>query len=601
MPTNIGLLATDHDNKYYDITHTFQIDSFTYHVLGLRKDRPTYGSTYYIFSCPDCTEERYGIARATPRSLPVLRTSGNFEHRLTSEHRTILKHHSSSTNQVHITTSRTDRPHTSSATRKKVENGTISIEQSIAKLLQTEHQTLVTSLRKAIKADNEALIRSIKNSSKKVEDEKQSAEQKLNETLKNERQSMLDSFRQELEAKNTTLIQSIKTEEQVLIQESAKSMISKEEIVLLFEEQKRSLESIYEKQNRTIDSSDDRFIQNVTEVTNTQQVLSTALNHFQITLIQTVEKEMQQTISKIVEKFESMTLEITQLKQSLEQTTEKRSSTTIKRNDSDLLNHLFVEQKKFLIDTIEQQQKLWSERLQLIVRSALFEQKSSSVVTNTGNTSSSSSSTVKVKTQQEQTTDHLLHINQTSSNSADQHLFKLSIKSPEPVSVFAKLFIAGIEYPRKSHTLCQQDPSHSDEVTCYIAPPAVDGPYNVIVYAKTRTETAYRAAISMRIPGPNITQSVFFPYTFPSFEMHQCILIQPLQSFLRHNEHVLIQMVIPDAHAVKIYNGNDAVVLDDDDFTNGKLKKQLQVCGDVYVYGQWKNETDSPICFFYVI
>ncbi|CAF3445809.1 unnamed protein product [Rotaria sp. Silwood1] len=587
MHANVGLLSINHDNNYYDITHSFKVDSFTYHVLGLRKDRPTYGNTYYIFNCSDCTQG----------SLPVLRTSGHFEHRFTSEHYKMLKRHRSVARQRHTARSLTDRPRTSSATGMKVENETISIEQSIAKLLQTERQTLVTSLRKAIKAENQTLIQSIKGSSKKVEDEKNNVEQQLNEILKSDRQSMVDSFRLELEAKNTTLIESIRTEEQILIQESTKSMVNKEEIVRLFEEQKRSLESIYDKQVTTIDSSVDRFIQNMTQVTNTQHESSTSLNQFQLTLTQTIQKEVQQTISESIEKFESMTREITQLKHSLEKTIEKRSTIT-QRDDTELLDRLFVEQKKFLMNTIEQLEKLWSERLKLILHEALVEQKSSSFAPPTDN---ASLNTNMSKTQQDQTIDHSFNINQTSSYSPDQHLFKVSIKSPEPVCLYAKLFIGGNEYPRKSHTLCQQDPLHSDEVTCYVAPPAVDGPYNVIIYAKTKMETKYRAAISIRIPGANITQSVLFPYTFPSFEMHRCTLIQPLQSFLRHNEHVLIQMVIPYAHSVKIHNGNDVVILDDDDYIDGKLKKQIQVHGDVYVYGQWNNEADSPICFFYVI
>ena len=180
-------------------------------------------------------------------------------------------------------------------------------------------------------------------------------------------------------------------------------------------------------------------------------------------------------------------------------------------------------------------------------------------------------------------------------------MFKVSIKTPESVRFYAQLFIGDIEYPSKSHTLCQRDPSQADEVICYVAPPAVDAPYNVIIYAKTETETTYRAALSIQIAGTNITQSIFFPYTFPSFEMYQCILIQPLQSFLRHNEHALIHMVIPNARTVKIQNGNDLVVLNRNDSINGVLKKQVQILGDVYVYGQWNNDTDAPICFFYVI
>ncbi|CAF4642303.1 unnamed protein product, partial [Rotaria magnacalcarata] len=100
MYGNVGLFHGVHDNNYYDITHSFKVDSFTYHVLGLRKDRPSYGSTYYIFNCPDCTEERFNIVRL-PRKPP---------------------HHASKS------TDGTGRPRSCSVTPRKAESQMISIE-----------------------------------------------------------------------------------------------------------------------------------------------------------------------------------------------------------------------------------------------------------------------------------------------------------------------------------------------------------------------------------------------------------------------------------------------------------------------------------------
>jgi hypothetical protein len=395
-----------------------------------------------------------------------------------------------------------------------------------------------------------------------------------------------------MKTENDTLRQSINEDNKIFIQESMAFNVNKEEIVRLLDEQKHSLESIYEKQIRTIESSIDRFVQTMRELTDIQRELSSpALDQLQPILIQTIENEVKKTISKSTEKFELTILSINELKHSLEQIIEKHSTTTVTttaRDDVDLLNRLFSEQKKFLIDTIERQETLWSERIKRIVHEALIEQKPTSVI----------DTPIVIP---DQVIDHPLKVRQASSNQTDQHLFKVSIKSPEPVRLFAKLFIDGNEYPRKSHTLCQRDPIHSDQVTCYIAPPAVDGPHEVIIYAKTDTETTYRATISIRLPGANIAQSIFFPYIFPSFETYQCILIQPLQSFLKYNDHVLIHMVIPKAHRVKIRNGNDDIILNPNEYINGIVQKKVQVKGDVYVYGQWDNETDLPVCFYYVI
>ncbi|CAF3472488.1 unnamed protein product [Rotaria socialis] len=602
MYGNVGLFHGVHDHNYYDITHSFKVDSFTYHVLGLRKDRPSYASTYYIFNCPDCTEER-------PNIVPLSKKSSHFDR-------------ISAMQQASKSKGAINRARPSSVTPRKVERETISIEQSIAQMMKTERQSLVKSLRKTIKAENETLLQSIKESSKKTE-ETTVVDEKISTLLETEHQTMVESFRRELKAENELLIQSIKVEEQHLVQESTKSMVTKDELVRLFEEQKQSIESIYERQIRTIDSSVDRISETVTQLVNNKQESLPALNQFQLTMIQTIEKEVQRTLSKTIEKFESMTLSITQLKHTIEQRTENKA-TIITRDETDALNRLFVEQKNFLIDTIEQQQTLWSEHLQRILRQIFIEQTWSSLVAKSESTvatdiKNTAQTTINMNIQQlesisqnvavesqhslpnKKAADGSFGINQDSFNSPDRHLLKVSIKTPEPVHVFAKFYIAGIEYPEKSHTLCQPDPMHSDQVTCYVAPPTVDGPYNVIIYAKTNTETEYRAAMSLRLPGPNISQTILFPYTFPSFELQRCTLIQPLQSFLRHNTMAFIHMVIPDAREVKIQNGNNVILLNENEYSQGILRKQIEVRGDVYVYGQWKNKTDSPICFFYVI
>jgi hypothetical protein len=86
-----------------------------------------------------------------------------------------------------------------------------------------------------------------------------------------------------------------------------------------------------------------------------------------------------------------------------------------------------------------------------------------------------------------------------------------------------------------------------------------------------------------------------------SFEQHQCILIEPLQRLLRQNEQVLIHMIVPGAHIVKIRNGDDNMELDVNEYKKEVVKKKIRVRGDVYVTGCWDKKTDSTICVFNMI
>jgi hypothetical protein len=179
-------------------------------------------------------------------------------------------------------------------------------------------------------------------------------------------------------------------------------------------------------------------------------------------------------------------------------------------------------------------------------------------------------------------------------------LFKVSIRTPEPAHLFAKLVIDGMECSRRLHTLCQRDVIQNDVYNCYIAPPVKDSPYEVTIYAKTNKETTYRAAICIRLPGSNISQLITFPMIHQSFEEHQCILIEPLKRLLRRNEQVLIHMIVPSALVVKIRNGDDHIELDANEYRSDVVKKKIRVRGDVYVTGCWDKKTDSTICAFNV-
>jgi transglutaminase/protease-like cytokinesis protein 3 len=185
-------------------------------------------------------------------------------------------------------------------------------------------------------------------------------------------------------------------------------------------------------------------------------------------------------------------------------------------------------------------------------------------------------------------------------NETNQNLFKIAIKIPEQVDVFAQLKVGDAEYPRNLHTLCQHDATLADIFNCYIAPPA-DGLYEIAIYAKTNNETTYRDAIYMRLHVSNVVGSMTFPLTYTPFREHQCFLIEPLGRLVQQNERVFIHMKIPDANVIQIQNGDDYIVPTKDEYKNGVLMKEIRVQGDISVCGRWDDKADSisTICVFF--
>ncbi|CAF1183065.1 unnamed protein product [Rotaria sordida] len=187
-------------------------------------------------------------------------------------------------------------------------------------------------------------------------------------------------------------------------------------------------------------------------------------------------------------------------------------------------------------------------------------------------------------------------------NETNQNLFKIAIRTPANVDLFADLKVGDVEYPRNLHTLCQRDETKSDVYNCYVAPP-LDGLYEVVIFAKIKAETMYLGAINMRLRVSNIADAFMFPITYASFTEHRCILIEPFQRLVHKNEQVLIHMIIPKANVIKIRNGDEYMVPYSDEYKNGVLKKQIRVQGDLQVCGRWDDNADSIsiICIFNMI
>lgn len=67
------------EDNYFDITHSFQVGAATYHVLGLRRDRPTYSNEYYLFNCHQNSPIRSFLPAIQPPSGKIGKTSGSFD------------------------------------------------------------------------------------------------------------------------------------------------------------------------------------------------------------------------------------------------------------------------------------------------------------------------------------------------------------------------------------------------------------------------------------------------------------------------------------------------------------------------------------------
>ncbi|CAF3000580.1 unnamed protein product [Rotaria sp. Silwood2] len=187
-------------------------------------------------------------------------------------------------------------------------------------------------------------------------------------------------------------------------------------------------------------------------------------------------------------------------------------------------------------------------------------------------------------------------------NETSENLFKIAIRTPEHVDIFADLHVGDEKYPRNLHTLCQRDEKQADVLNCYIAPPS-DGLYEISIFAKTKGETTFRDTIHMRLHVSNFAEAITFPLTYQPFTEHQCILIEPRRRLVHQDESVLIHMKIPGANVIKIRNGDDYIVPTKDEYKNGVLKKETIVQGDISVCGRWDDKADSisTICVFNMI
>ena len=187
-------------------------------------------------------------------------------------------------------------------------------------------------------------------------------------------------------------------------------------------------------------------------------------------------------------------------------------------------------------------------------------------------------------------------------NQINENLFRISLKTPAYVDLIASLQINHFEYPSHLHTLCQRDPYQTDIINCYFAPPS-NGPYEILIYAKTHNEMKYQETISMRLNVNNLYQTITFPLRSHLFFKYQCILIEPFRRLVEVNERIWIFLKIPDAQMIKILNGDQLILPNTDEYQNDFLKKEIFVRGDIRICARWNDKARkfSTICMFHMI
>lgn len=187
-------------------------------------------------------------------------------------------------------------------------------------------------------------------------------------------------------------------------------------------------------------------------------------------------------------------------------------------------------------------------------------------------------------------------------NQIHGNLLTISLRTPAYVDIAGSLQVNRIEYPSHLHTLCQRDPFQNDIINCYFAPPS-NGPYEILIYAKTHHEMKYQETISMRLNVNNLGQTISFPLRSQLFLKFQCILIEPFRRLVEENERFSLSMKIPDAQMIKIINGDQWLIPSKDEYQNNILKKEFLVRGDIRICARWneKSKKFSTLCLFHMI
>lgn len=151
---------------------------------------------------------------------------------------------------------------------------------------------------------------------KKMECDTIAIKEVLTEIIKLEHKTLVASIREEMNTDKKSLLQSIEKEKDVLVQAVSTANKEKQTIVRLLEEHKSSLQSTYERHISTTISSIELLKTTMIETIDTQYERLRIFDQFQLTLNETIEREVEKTMMKHLEAYRATSVDITTIQQS---------------------------------------------------------------------------------------------------------------------------------------------------------------------------------------------------------------------------------------------------------------------------------------------
>jgi transglutaminase/protease-like cytokinesis protein 3 len=326
---------SNNSKSFYDISYTVKIGPSIYHVSGRRMKNLKYNNAYFL--AEDATIRSKSTKISAKSSTRIQRPKSQRQS-VSPEYRSKTSHNCRATTDTDRTTKQ-QQPQKSNQIhrpRRYTQSNSKKNKQTNDKMIKHEGEVLTDLIRQKTSKEKSVPVKSIQN-------ERQGS---VNATINNQNQ----------------------------------------EIIRFFNEQKRSLIHLLEQHIRAMTTPSIDVIKQIVIETlkSQQQILTTEFEHI---LIQKIQQELQKNLpNNDTDKPQSNSLDvntISQLQNIVTQTIETYIASTNTYNNN-TLNHLFSEQKQFLIDTLTQQQS--TSCIDLIKQAlidALTEYNSTSIATNT--------------------------------------------------------------------------------------------------------------------------------------------------------------------------------------------------------------------------
>ena len=548
------------EDNYFDITHSFQVGAATYHVLGLRKDRPTYSNQYYLFNCHQNSPIRSFLPAIRPSTEKSARTNDSFEH----ERKTLIKAIGGLKKDGEADRARWEKSF------EQIQNLIELLRKDFAGHQPTNNETIKTHLQSFFKTVKELETKLLVEFESNRNDHRLQEQQDLRlKTIEETQKTMFDKLNQIAK----------KIDEQPANHQTS------------IKQSTDSITNFIEEQQTNINLQLNQISTRIEQKSSSQQISVEQITNSISSLIKAEQTNLSVQLNQIkdlIDLFGKVNIPATT--SSGENSPPPPGSLSIVQ-----VRQLFIEQRSFLQDFLGKQQVNLVEQLSQTINVNLKQ------ILLTHASSSNDLMRQLFVDLRKSITELFLTGPEPHVPLTDQNPFQVSIETAEYAEVYAKLYVDNQECPKDQHTLCQRDPVSKDLLQCFVSPPLTSGTLALKIFAKTEKEDQYRAAITVEMPLVNIKRGWTFPKLERAFYEHRCILIEPLRSFVQLNEQLTIHLVLPQVSTVQIRNGEQIIQLETDQLPQGILKMKLQVRGHITVQGQWNGHRETNICRFSLV